>query len=83
MPNSFEDFGSAINEVYSKLVESGVIKVRDEPPVPSIPVDYDWARKLGLFLSLFVCLLVRACSCLLCLLFWINFMLVRISLRDR
>ena len=67
VPNSFEDFGIAINTVYAKLVEEGVIKasvclsaccstdvlcaraqVRDEGAVPTIPVDYDWARKLGL-----------------------------------
>jgi ATP citrate (pro-S)-lyase len=47
VPDSFEDFGLAINTVYSKLVEDSTIHVRDEPAVPSIPVDYDWARKLG------------------------------------
>lgn len=48
VPASFEDFGIAINTVYAKLVEEGTIKVKEEPPVPTIPVDYDWARKLGL-----------------------------------
>jgi len=30
------------------LVEEGKIIVRPERPPPTIPVDYDWARKLGL-----------------------------------
>lgn len=51
VPASFDDLGVAINTVYAKLVEEGTIKVRDEGAVPTIPVDYDWARKLGMFLE--------------------------------
>lgn len=48
VPTSFEDFGIALNNIYLQLVNAGTIKVRTEPPVPTIPVDYEWARKLGL-----------------------------------
>jgi len=48
VPESFEDFGLAINQVYCRLVEERVIQVKVERPPPTIPVDYDWARKLGL-----------------------------------
>lgn len=48
VPHSFEDFGVILNELYVELVEKNVIQVRAEPPVPSIPVDYEWANKLGL-----------------------------------
>eukprot|EP00462_Mataza_sp_D1_P022679 CAMPEP_0175131330 /NCGR_PEP_ID=MMETSP0087-20121206/6484_1 /TAXON_ID=136419 /ORGANISM="Unknown Unknown, Strain D1" /LENGTH=1068 /DNA_ID=CAMNT_0016413611 /DNA_START=22 /DNA_END=3228 /DNA_ORIENTATION=+ len=48
VPASFEDFGVCIREQYEKLVASGDIVPRPEPPKPTIPVDYDWARKLGL-----------------------------------
>lgn len=48
VPDSFEDFGSVLNKVYSSLVESGDIKVLQEQQPPTIPIDYAWARKLGL-----------------------------------
>jgi len=48
VPESFEDFGLAINQVFCRLVEERIIQVKVERPPPSIPVDYDWARKLGL-----------------------------------
>jgi citrate synthase len=48
VPISFEDFGSILNELYVELVQKGTIVVRAEPAVPSIPVDYEWANKLGL-----------------------------------
>ena len=48
VPQSFEDFGDILNELYVELVNKGTILVRAEPPVPSIPVDYEWANKLGL-----------------------------------
>ena len=48
VPQSFEDFGVILNELYVELVNKGTILVRAEPPVPSIPVDYEWANKLGL-----------------------------------
>jgi ATP citrate (pro-S)-lyase len=48
VPQSFETFGVILNELYVELVKNGTIQVRAEPPVPSIPVDYEWANKLGL-----------------------------------
>jgi len=48
VPNSFEDFALCINQSYSKLVEAGTIRVKSEVAPPPIPVDYDWANKLGL-----------------------------------
>ena len=48
VPGSFEDFGTLLNALYVELVNAGTITVQPEPPVPSIPVDYEWANKLGL-----------------------------------
>ena len=48
VPASFEDFGVVINEVYNRLLAAGNISPRLEQPPPTIPVDYEWARKLGL-----------------------------------
>lgn len=35
-------------ELYQKLRESGAIVEREEVPPPTVPMDYDWARELGL-----------------------------------
>ncbi len=48
VPNSFDDYGDKIREVYEDLVRRGVIKPRPEPPVPKIPVDYAVALKTGM-----------------------------------
>lgn len=48
VPNSFEDFGTMIRDVYQKLVKSGEIIEKKEPPVPQIPMDFSWAMRLGL-----------------------------------
>ena len=48
VPDSFEQFDELIGSVYTKLVADGVIAKREEPPVPSIPMDFSWAQKLGL-----------------------------------
>lgn len=48
VPNSFDAIGEKIYEVYSGLVEKGVIIPRPEPPVPKIPMDYNWAKRLGI-----------------------------------
>eukprot|EP00743_Colponemidia_sp_Colp-15_P002459 GILK01002666.1.p1 GENE.GILK01002666.1~~GILK01002666.1.p1 ORF type:complete len:1084 (-),score=207.83 GILK01002666.1:177-3428(-) len=48
VPDSFDHFGVAIKTVYEYLVSTNVILPRVEPPAPKIPMDYDWARKLGL-----------------------------------
>lgn len=48
VPKSFDAIGETINSVYSQLVASGVIVPKPEPPVPKIPMDYSWAKRLGL-----------------------------------
>lgn len=39
IPDSFDDFGRLIEEVYSGLVERGVIEVKPERPPPPVPMD--------------------------------------------
>ena len=48
VPNTFDDFGQVIMRVYNDLVDSGVITPKDEVPPPTVPMDYSWARELGL-----------------------------------
>lgn len=48
VPRSFDAIGEKIHEVYSHLVSTGVIVPLPEPPVPKIPMDYNWAKRLGL-----------------------------------
>lgn len=48
VPNSFDDLGDLIKKVYDQLVECGIIVPRSEPVPPTVPMDYDWARELGL-----------------------------------
>jgi ATP citrate (pro-S)-lyase len=48
VPKSFEGFGDVIKRVYNQLVKEGKIVEFEEPPVPSIPMDFGWAVRLGL-----------------------------------
>jgi ATP citrate (pro-S)-lyase len=48
VPKSFDAIGETIYAVYSKLVEEGTIIPKTEPPTPKIPMDYSWAKRLGL-----------------------------------
>eukprot|EP00297_Palpitomonas_bilix_P001311 CAMPEP_0113916136 /NCGR_PEP_ID=MMETSP0780_2-20120614/31815_1 /TAXON_ID=652834 /ORGANISM="Palpitomonas bilix" /LENGTH=1105 /DNA_ID=CAMNT_0000915173 /DNA_START=62 /DNA_END=3377 /DNA_ORIENTATION=- /assembly_acc=CAM_ASM_000599 len=48
VPNNFNELSHEINAVYTELLEAGVIKPMVEPPKPIIPMDYQWAKKLGL-----------------------------------
>ena len=48
VPRSFDAIGEKIFEVYDNLVKSGVIVPKPEPPAPKIPMDYSWAKRLGL-----------------------------------
>lgn len=48
VPRSFDAIGEKMYEVYAKLVADGTIVPRPEPPVPKIPMDYIWAKRLGL-----------------------------------
>jgi len=57
VPNSYDDYDQKISETYQSLVERGVIKLKPEPPVPKIPMDYAKALKEGLIRkpSNFIC----------------------------
>ncbi|XP_071454638.1 ATP-citrate synthase [Hetaerina americana] len=48
VPSSFDSLGEAIGDVYNRLVESGNIVPEPEVPPPTVPMDYSWARELGL-----------------------------------
>jgi ATP citrate (pro-S)-lyase len=48
VPGSFNEIASLIHKVYTELVQAGIIVPGKEPPPPKIPVDFAWARKLGL-----------------------------------
>ena len=48
VPKSFDAIGEKIYEVYDSLVKSGVIVPKPEPAAPKIPMDYSWAKRLGL-----------------------------------
>lgn len=48
VPNSFFEFGDKLKEVFDSLVESGSLVPAPEPETPKIPMDYTWAKRLGL-----------------------------------
>lgn len=48
VPGSFDTLGDLIGSVYADLVKSGVIVPAEEVPPPTVPMDYSWARELGL-----------------------------------
>lgn len=48
VPSTFDDLGDTINKVYNDLVAKGVICPAAEVPPPTVPMDYNWARELGL-----------------------------------
>jgi len=48
VPQSFDKFGEVIGQVYDKLVMDGVLVPAQEPETPKIPMDYTWAKRLGL-----------------------------------
>lgn len=48
VPQSFDDLGEVIEKVYKQLVQDGTIVPREEVPPPTVPMDYSWARELGL-----------------------------------
>lgn len=48
VPTTFDDLGSTIKTVYDNLVLRGVIVPAPEVPPPTVPMDYNWARELGL-----------------------------------
>uniref|UniRef100_A0A0K2TEG0 ATP citrate synthase n=1 Tax=Lepeophtheirus salmonis TaxID=72036 RepID=A0A0K2TEG0_LEPSM len=48
VPSSFDELGSVVHQVYTDLVEKGTIVPKSEIPPPPVPMDYAWARELGL-----------------------------------
>jgi ATP citrate (pro-S)-lyase len=48
VPSSFNELGHIIRKVYDNLVSEGVIVPGKEPTPPKIPIDFAWARKLGI-----------------------------------
>jgi len=48
VPSSFDELGEAIRKVYTKMVNEGKIVPKPEIPPPPVPMDYNWARELGL-----------------------------------
>lgn len=48
VPATFDALGETIKRVYDSLVEKGIIIPQPEVPPPTVPMDYSWARELGL-----------------------------------
>ncbi|XP_050076779.1 ATP-citrate synthase isoform X1 [Anopheles maculipalpis] len=48
VPKSFDAFGDLIASVYENMVKEGHIVPAEEVPPPTVPMDYSWARELGL-----------------------------------
>ncbi|MCL4131765.1 UNVERIFIED_CONTAM: hypothetical protein GTU68_058027 [Idotea baltica] len=48
VPPSFDELGELIRKVYRQLEEAGVIVPAEEVPPPTVPMDFNWARELGL-----------------------------------
>lgn len=48
VPKSFDTLGDVIQNVYEQLVKEGIIHPAPEVPPPTVPMDYSWARELGL-----------------------------------
>ena len=48
VPTSFDDLGLYVSQVYRKLVDAGSIVLESEVPPPPVPIDFAWARELGL-----------------------------------
>uniref|UniRef100_A0A182MUM6 ATP-citrate synthase n=1 Tax=Anopheles culicifacies TaxID=139723 RepID=A0A182MUM6_9DIPT len=48
VPASFDAFGDLIGSVYESMVKEGHIVPAEEVPPPTVPMDYSWARELGL-----------------------------------
>ncbi|KAL3915222.1 MAG: hypothetical protein SGILL_005749, partial [Bacillariaceae sp.] len=48
LPDNFFEFGNLIKKTYDSLVESGTLVPAPEVEAPKIPMDYQWAKRLGL-----------------------------------
>ncbi|XP_067933516.1 ATP-citrate synthase-like isoform X2 [Watersipora subatra] len=48
VPASFNDLGQMIKQVYRELLAEGVVKEQPDVAPPTVPMDFNWARELGL-----------------------------------
>jgi len=48
VPNTFDELPSVMEQVYLDLLQQGVIVPREEPEVPTVPMDFTWAKNLGM-----------------------------------
>uniref|UniRef100_A0A0R3RQL5 ATP-citrate synthase n=1 Tax=Elaeophora elaphi TaxID=1147741 RepID=A0A0R3RQL5_9BILA len=48
VPHSFDDLGDEIAKVYKELLQKEVIVPKEEQLPRAVPMDYTWARELGL-----------------------------------
>jgi len=48
VPDSFDKLPELISQVYTQLVLEGVIEEQPEGETPQVPMDYTWAKKLGM-----------------------------------
>jgi ATP citrate (pro-S)-lyase len=48
VPDNFFEFGNKLKDIYDGLVEAGSLVPAPEPETPNIPMDYTWAKNLGL-----------------------------------
>ncbi|CAF1206373.1 unnamed protein product [Adineta ricciae] len=48
VPNSFDELGDLIHVVFEELKRCGQLTPKPDVLPPSVPMDYDWARELGL-----------------------------------
>eukprot|EP00416_Gambierdiscus_australes_P032817 CAMPEP_0171089866 /NCGR_PEP_ID=MMETSP0766_2-20121228/27375_1 /TAXON_ID=439317 /ORGANISM="Gambierdiscus australes, Strain CAWD 149" /LENGTH=819 /DNA_ID=CAMNT_0011547785 /DNA_START=1 /DNA_END=2460 /DNA_ORIENTATION=- len=48
VPESFDKLPEMINKVYTDMVTSGEIVEKPEGETPQVPMDYTWAKKLGM-----------------------------------
>merc|ERR1719493_413180 len=48
VPDSFDKLPELIGEVYTQLVQEGVVVETPEAETPQVPMDYTWAKKLGM-----------------------------------
>ena len=47
VPDSFQDFGHLLKSLYDEMVTAGhIVPCKDVVP-PKVPVDFQWAKKIG------------------------------------
>jgi ATP citrate (pro-S)-lyase len=48
VPESFDQLPEIIRQVFQSEVEKGNVVIKPEVPPPTVPMDYNWAKELGL-----------------------------------